>query len=215
MKSAFAVLLLLWTAAGHSQEYRLPFKGRWFVMQGGDTLNVNHHMEVPAQWHGLDLMKVAGPSGRELTKGHGTKIQDYYSWGEPVLAPVDGKVFEVENELPDNPLGVKDPTNAMGNHVIIEVTTNCFVYLAHFQKGSVQVKVGQQIRAGETLGKCGNSGNSDGPHIHLHVQNTPTFNRGEGQNLTFTNVNVELSGKQFEKVNWPLIRGLFVENSSK
>src|SRR5436190_1218353 len=33
-------------AASRNQlpELSLPFRGRWFVMQGGDTLNVNHHM---------------------------------------------------------------------------------------------------------------------------------------------------------------------------
>jgi len=37
-----------------ANEYHLPFMGRWFVMQGGDTPNVNHHMDVVAQWYGLD-----------------------------------------------------------------------------------------------------------------------------------------------------------------
>jgi len=213
MKTFSCLLLLLSTALSPAQDYRLPFEGRWFVMQGGDTLNVNQHMELRAQWYGLDFMKVAGPSGRELTKGRGSRIQDYYSWGEPVLAPIDGKIIEVENALPDNPLGVKDPTRALGNHVIIEVATNRFVYLAHFQKGSVKVKEGERVVAGEELGKCGNSGNSDAPHIHLHVQDTPTFNRGEGQNLLFSKLTVELNGKTFEDVDWPLIRGLFVRNS--
>jgi hypothetical protein len=213
MKFILGILLLLGALPAFTQEYHLPFAGRWFVMQGGDTPNVNHHMEVLAQWYGMDFMKAGGPSGRELVQGRGSKLQDYYSWGEPVLAPVNGKVVEIENALPDNPLGVKDPIHALGNHVVIEAATNRFVFLAHFQKDSVLVKVGQQVRAGEPLGKCGNSGNSDGPHIHLHVQDTPTFNDGQGQNITFKHINVELTGKTFDRVDWPLIRGLFVENA--
>jgi hypothetical protein len=34
-----------------------------------------------------------------------------------------------------------------------------------------------------------------------------------GENVTFTNTNVELSGKQFVHVDWPMIHGVFVEQS--
>ena len=40
-----------------------------------------------------------------------------------------------------------------------------------------------------------------------------TLNAGGGQNLEFGRINVELNGKQFERVTWPLIRGLFVLKS--
>ena len=35
---------------------------------------------------------------------------------------------------------------------------------------------------------------------------------GTGQNIVFTGMNVEMTGKQFRKVDWPVIRGLFVWN---
>src|SRR4051812_28931128 len=66
----------------HQAELSLPFKGRWFVMQGGDTLNVNHHMSVRAQWYAVDFMKVGGLSQRELAKTDGSTIEDFYSWSE-------------------------------------------------------------------------------------------------------------------------------------
>jgi murein DD-endopeptidase MepM/ murein hydrolase activator NlpD len=76
----------------------------------------------------------------------------------------------------------------------------------------VQVKAGQSVTVGQELGKCGNSGNTDLPHIHMHVQDTPTLNQGNGQNMIFKGINVELTGKMFENVDWPLITGLFVWN---
>ena len=82
------------------------------------------------------------------------------------------------------------------------------------QENSVQASVGENVRAGDVLGKCGNSGNSDYPHIHMHVQDTPDFKKGLGQNITFSSINIELSGKSFQRVDWPLIRGLFVANST-
>jgi murein DD-endopeptidase MepM/ murein hydrolase activator NlpD len=68
------------------------------------------------------------------------------------------------------------------------------------------------VKRGQPLGKCGNSGNSDYPHVHLHVQDTPVLNAGRAHNPEFGPVNVELTGKQFERVTWPMIRGLFVSN---
>jgi hypothetical protein len=214
MKTVFGIILLAMTMNVFSQEYHLPFAGRWFVMQGGDTLNVNQHLRVRAQWYAIDFMKVGGPNQRALSKSDGSAVKDYYSWSESVLSPVDGEVKEIADQFPDNPLGVKDAENPLGNHVVIEIATNRFVFIAHLQKKSVKVKPGQHVVIGQELGKCGNSGNSDAPHIHMHVQDTSTFNEGQGQNMIFKGINVELTGKTFENVDWPLIRGLFVWNKS-
>ena len=195
-----------------AQDFHLPFTGRWFVMQGGDTLNVNEHMRVPAQWYGIDFAKVGGASQRSLTSQSGTKAEDFYSWGARVLSPVDGDVIAVVDEFRDNALGVKDLDHPAGNYVAIKAAGDHYVFLAHMMKGSIAVKVGQHVTRGQELGKCGNSGNSDFPHIHMNVQDVPTLNSGGGQNVIFSNIDVEMAGKQFRNVDWPLIRGLFVLN---
>ena len=212
MKRFVVILILCLASATSAQEYRLPFGGRWFVMQGGDTPNVNDHMAVPAQWFGLDFAKVGGPSQRELARGSPAKVEDFYSWGEPVQAPIGGEIVAVVDGLPDNPLGVKDPQHPAGNHVVIKTADGRFLFLAHFQRGSITVTVGQRVEAGARLGLCGNSGNSDFPHIHMHVQDAPALNTGRGQNPIFAHLDVDLSGKHFTDVTWPLIRGLFVAN---
>ncbi len=212
---ALAAALLFWATCGAcAQDYRLPFDGRWFVMQGGDTPNVNHHMGVRAQWYGVDFAKVGGPSGRALSRRpKPDMIEDFYSWGAPVRSPVDGEVISVMNEFPDNPLGLRHERNPAGNHVVIKAGGDRYVLLAHFQHRSIVVKPGQRLRRGDPLGKCGNSGNSgnsDFPHIHMHVQDTPVLNEGTGHNMVFAGIDVELNGKQFRGVDWPLMRGLFV-----
>ncbi len=208
-------LLLLILSLLPAAEYRLPFDGRWFVMHGGDTLNVNHHMSLRPQWFGVDFAKVGGESGRELARGGAAAIEDFYSWDQPVLSPCAGEVIAVVDGLPDNPLGVKDAENPAGNHVVVKAGEDRYVFLAHFRMGSITVKVGQRIAPGEVLGQCGNSGHSDFPHIHMHIQNSPQFNTGQGQNPLFSDMDVELSGKRFENVTWPVIRGLFVEPHRK
>jgi Peptidase family M23 len=194
------------------EKYQLPFAGRWFVMHGGDTLKVNHHMAVSAQWYGIDFMKVGDPGSRALHNSNGKKVEDYYSWAEDVFAPISGKLEIVVDAVPDNRIGVQDKRNIAGNHVVIQTEAKKFVFIAHLQNGSVRVKRGDDVAAGQPIGKCGNSGNSSAPHIHLHTQDTPTLNKGTGQNMIFKGINVELTGKVFENVDWPLIRGLFVWN---
>lgn len=205
-------LVLLCTAMSPlaAEELRLPFNGRWFVAQGGDTPNVNHHMAARAQRFGIDFARLGGPTRRELSVADPTRPEDFFSWGEPVLAPADGEITAVVNDLPDNGLGVKDTVNAAGNHVVIKAAADRFIFLAHFQRGSIAVRPGERVTRGQMLGKCGNSGNTDYPHIHLHVQDTASPGSGTGQNPVFSDMDVELNGMNFENVTWPLIRGLFV-----
>ncbi len=212
MKSLLAALLFFLSAQAAAEDLSLPFSGRWFVAQAGDTPNVNHHMSLPAQEYGVDFAKVGGPAGRELTRRKPTSVEDFFSWGEVVLAPAAGIVEAVVADLPDNPLGTRNPQAPAGNHVVIRIEDGQFVFLAHLQQNTVTVAPGDSIRRAQPLGLCGNSGNSDFPHIHLHIQDTPTLNSGVGQNPTFGPINVELTGKRFEAVTWPLISGLFVSN---
>lgn len=55
-----------------------------------------------------------------------------------------------------------------------------FVFLAHLMQGSVKVDAGQTVARGEGVGRCGNSGNTSEPHLHLHIQTTANLQSGEG-----------------------------------
>ena len=47
------------------------------------------------------------------------------------------------------------------------------VFLAHLQRDSVKVSVGQRVRTGEVIGAVGNSGNLLAPHLHFQVEDGP------------------------------------------
>jgi hypothetical protein len=212
LRSIVALLLVLISGAATAQQYHLPFEGRWFALQAGDTPNVNQHMTLRAQWFGIDFGKLGGPSGRALVRTNGATVEDFYCWGADVLAPVDGTVTGIIDDLPDLPVGQKDPAHALGNHFVIQAAPDQFVYLAHFQRGSVAVKPVQAVKSGERVGRCGNSGNTDFPHVHMHVQDSAVFDTGQGRNIVFSGIDVELAGKRFTNVDWPMISGLFIRN---
>jgi len=56
-----------------------------------------------------------------------------------------------------------------GNYVIIEHERGRYALYAHLQPKSLRVKVGNHVRRGQVLGRLGNSGNSDAPHVHFHL----------------------------------------------
>jgi len=78
---------------------------------------VNEHMLSSAQASGWTSPRSAGRTG-QLGPGALTNVEDFFSWGERVLAPADGTVVSVVNDQPDNPLGTKDAEHPGGNYVV-------------------------------------------------------------------------------------------------
>lgn len=147
-----------------------PFRGSWIVLQGGRSPLVNHHYPRPGQRHALDLV-TAHPGPPPEADAH--RLEAYGAFGEPLLAPAAGRIAAVEGDLPDNPIGRTDVEHLAGNHVVIEIGPERYVLLAHLQQGSVRVRRGQRVRSGQVVGRCGNSGNTSQPHLHLQVQSHP------------------------------------------
>jgi murein DD-endopeptidase MepM/ murein hydrolase activator NlpD len=172
-------------------ELSLPFDGAWVVGWGGETAAHNYHVAARPQRFALDLeIWRAGGTHR----GEGTHNEDHWAWGEAILAPGDGTVVAAVDGMPDNVPGVLPQlatSEAAGNHVILEVAPRTYVFLAHFQRGSVAVRTGARVRAGDRLGLCGNSGRSSEPHLHMHVQDSPTLSRGDGLPLVFKDAVVD------------------------
>lgn len=169
--------------------YRLPFDGLWFTFWGGPTELQNYHATTPGQRHAYDL--VVWKDGATFS-GDGSRNEDYYAWGQPVLAPADGTAVSVENRMPDMKPGeliaqmdpaVAEGLHPAGNHVIIETAENEYVLLAHMQEGSVRVRAGDRVAAGDPLGLTGNSGNTSESHIHIHAQDQPAFFAGSAVGL--------------------------------
>jgi murein DD-endopeptidase MepM/ murein hydrolase activator NlpD len=53
--------------------------------------------------------------------------------------------------------------------------------------GSVAVKEGDIVTAGQLLGHVGNTGSSTEPHLHFHIIDRPQFLSGQGVPYEFAN----------------------------
>lgn len=94
--------------------------------------------------------------------------------GVRVLAAAEGIVRGVRDGMPDidatSPNAPNLKGRECGNGVVIEHGDDWETQYCHLRKGSVQVKQGQKIRAGETLGLVGMSGEATFPHVHFSVR---------------------------------------------
>lgn len=174
-------------------ELTLPFEGRWYVAWGGPDIEHNYHAKSKDQRFALDILRVEG--GRSYS-GEGTELTDYYAFGQPVRAVAPGVVIDAGDGVQDNPIGEMNPKEAFGNYVVLDHGNGEFSMYAHFVKGSLQVAKGDKVTRGQTLGRCGNSGNSSEPHIHYHLQTTPTRFDGQGLPPVFTRARVNGVPKQ-------------------
>ena len=95
----------------------------------------------------------------------------------------------MENDQIDNIPGEMNPHKPLGNYVVIDHNNGEFSFLVHFKKNSILVAVGDTVTQGQTLGQCGNSGNTSEPHIHYHLQTTGEYGKGEGLPAQFINYN--------------------------
>jgi murein DD-endopeptidase MepM/ murein hydrolase activator NlpD len=157
--------------------FRLPLDGPVTIGWGGPTLAVNYHAMMPDQRWAYDLLVTN--RGRTF-RNDGTHLDDYYAYGRPVLAPADAVVRAIHDGEADGRIGQWGLLRAAGNHVILEVAPAEFLFIAHLQPRSIAVASGDRVRAGQVIGRVGNSGNSSEPHVHLHLQDTPAPYLGEG-----------------------------------
>lgn len=167
----------------NTTKMQLPFKGEWNVTWGGDSKELNYHVESIAQKNAFDIL-IFDKNG-STHQGSGQANEDFYAFGKKLYAPCDGEVFLVVDGVKDNPPGTTNPIYIPGNTVIIKATNGEYAFLAHFKQNSIVVKQGQKIKSGDLLGQCGNSGNSTEPHIHFHLQNVEDMNIAVGAKCYF------------------------------
>lgn len=149
----------------------LPFKGKWIASGAGASGLTNHHDRIRSQKYAIDIVKFSDTD--KLFENNGVANEDSYTFGAEIISPVNGKVVHVTDSLPDKKIMERD--KLAGNHIIIQFQDTLFVALAHLKQKSIRVKPGDRVQTGDILAQVGNSGNTDFPHLHIHVQNSEVY----------------------------------------
>lgn len=94
------------------------------------------------------------------------------------------------DERADMPVPVRDREHIQGNFVRLHCG-GLIAFLGHFRRGGVVARTGDRVAAGALLGYVGNSGNSDEPHLHIHLQRPA----GHGPPLSGDPLPIRLDGR--------------------
>lgn len=93
--------------------------------------------------------------------------------GVHVLAAAEGQVLRVRDRVADalqiSPFASSDE-RACGNGAVIAHARSWETQYCHMAKGSVRVKPGDRVVAGQSIGMVGLSGRAQFPHVHLTVR---------------------------------------------
>jgi murein DD-endopeptidase MepM/ murein hydrolase activator NlpD len=184
---------------------RLPFDGEWMVFWGGDTVEQNYHQAHATQRFAFDILKVDA-EGR-THKGDGKVNEDYYAFGQEIVADADGVVTDVVTGVKDNVPGVMNPLMAVGNFVMIRHANGEVSVYCHLKYESTRVKAGQKVKRGQVIGLCGNSGNSSEAHLHYQIQETTLFEPENSMKVFFEKITVRRDGKAEVKTEYSPVQG--------
>ena len=184
-----------------------PFTGRWRVRNSPARRIPSHGTDAMGMTYAINFVAVGpGDRGAPLSFGaaFGTEPPEkFVGFGAPVTAPIAGRIVESYDGAPDHVARRSQLTLApyllsqgqrlregicevAGNYVVIDVSgEGPFVLLAHLQQGSVCVRDGDFVEPGQRVGRCGNSGNSTQPHVHVQVTDSTDWPNAVGMPIEF------------------------------
>ncbi len=170
-----------------------PFReGYWFYYTIGhkNTRELTEGKPSYAQRFAIDWVSIEEDG--TYVQGERNKNENFVTYSKELLAVADGVVVEIQDSIPENSgeseeRAIKlDRYSLSGNHLVLDIGKGINVVYAHLIPGSFRFKVGDRVKTGDVLGLLGNSGESTGPHLHLHIE---TANKlvlgGEGLPIKF------------------------------
>jgi hypothetical protein len=114
-------------------------------------------------------------------QGDPTKNSSYFCYRDTIFSVADGVVVATSDTMTENDgnthnhLNFKAPIDYAGNYMIINIGNGRYAMYAHCVKGSIRVKTGDTVTEGMPLALLGNAGNSDAPHLHFQIGDSPDF----------------------------------------
>ena len=174
-----------------------PLRGEWVAVRTPAHRIPSHGTDMLGQRYAFDFVRPdhrkglhLHPAGALRTSLLGERTRDYYGWGQPIYAAFDGQVVAAVDRVPERARVhmVREVTHALtttvgfdparrgvdpvaGNHVIVQ-GADALALFAHLAPGTVSVTTGQQVWAGEVIGRVGHTGNSTAPHLHFQLMDS-------------------------------------------
>lgn len=155
------------------------------ALPGGHRMaiyTVDGRARIPARF-AMDFVRLP-PTGRFDMNA---TTADRNGFGADVLAVGDGTIVAAVDDMPDNDNTGSAPRPRFpieagsGNYVALDLGGGSVAFYEHLKAGSVSVRVGQRVRAGQVIAQLGYSGSSSiGPHLHFHLADANALLASEG-----------------------------------
>ncbi|MET9536297.1 M23 family metallopeptidase [Streptomyces sp. NPDC006553] len=196
-----------------------PVTGRWSALNSPADRTPSHGTHQLGQTYAIDITREdeAKPRpGFAWLWPVVRRSEDFPAFGAPLLAVADATVVHAEDgqrdHLSRNSLlgvlylllvesGARSIGGAhriTGNHLVLDLGDGTYAMYAHLRRGSLAVRPGDRVRAGQELARCGNSGNSTEPHVHFQLMDGPDLDTASGVPFTWRGVGVPKNGETFE-----------------
>ncbi|MFD4017994.1 M23 family metallopeptidase [Streptomyces sindenensis] len=204
-------------------EVEPPVTGRWSALNSPADKVPSHGTHGYGQTYAIDIVAdpetaegeaPARPAFRPLWPLF-RRNSAFPAFGAPLLAMADATVVTASdgqrdhlsrNSLPglvylmfveSSVRSILGAHRVIGNHVVLDLGDGTYAVYAHVRRGSLRVKAGDTVRAGQPIGSVGNSGNSSEPHLHVHLMDSPDLDDARGVPFTWRGVGVPANGETF------------------
>ena len=175
----------------------------WVVINGccsnqgahrGAVQTVNGTL-IDSQRFAIDWMRMGG--NNRLVEGDPADVNNWKGYNAPVYAVADATVVKVLDTLEDQVPGrLPDPRSMTlqtvdGNHVVLDLGNGIYAFYAHLKQGSILIKEGDTVTAGQHIANLGNTGNTSAHHLHLHLMTGPSPLASDGIPYVFDQFSVQ------------------------
>jgi murein DD-endopeptidase MepM/ murein hydrolase activator NlpD len=199
-------------------EVGVPVRGRWSALNSPADRTPSHGTHGYGQTYAIDLVAEPAEGARPGFKALWPVVRrnkDFPAFGEPLFAVADATVVHAEDRQRDHlsrnsllavlylmivEASIRDiggVRKIFGNHVVLDLGDGVFAAYAHLQRGSLAVRPGDRVRAGQPIARCGNSGNSSEPHLHFQLMDGPDADTAVGVPFRWRGLEVPGNGKTF------------------
>lgn len=174
---------------------RGPVLGAWQLSNGPGQTDLHDHYTAPQHRYAYDLVVVK--QGRTHT-GDPHKNESYFSWNRSVRAVADGVIVAHCDAERDNPGYRGAATNCYTNHIVIRHADGLHTAYLHLRRRSIPKGLIRDtpVKAGQIIGRVGNSGESSEPHLHFMAFRIDETGRWHAVPVSFSNASHDAKGER-------------------
>ncbi|GGV75851.1 peptidase [Streptomyces griseoloalbus] len=196
-----------------------PVTGRWTALNSPADRTPSHGVHAYGQTYAIDVLAEPEPGARPGFSALwplARRADAFPAFGAPLRAVADARVVSADDRQRDHLSRTSLPAllylmliegsvremsgvrRILGNHVVLDLGDGTYAAYAHLRRGSLTVREGDRVGAGDVIAACGNSGNSTEPHLHFQLMDGPDPDTARGIPFTWRGLGVPRNGESFD-----------------